>query len=46
MYKIGAHYEHGTLRIASERYQKVWNMRCNFLSPGYTTNWADILKVS
>ncbi|MBC7914290.1 MAG: DUF4113 domain-containing protein, partial [Pyrinomonadaceae bacterium] len=46
MDKLNNHYGRGTLRLATEGFQKVWAMRREHLSPGYTTNWADILKVS
>jgi len=45
MDKLNMHYGRGTLRLATEGYKKAWNMRQNFLSPDYTTDWDDILTV-
>jgi DNA polymerase V len=45
MDKLNNHYGRGTLRLATEGYKKAWNMRQNFLSADYTTDWEDILKV-
>jgi DNA polymerase V len=45
MDRLNNHFGRGTLRLATEGYKKAWNMRQNFLSPDYTTDWDDILKV-
>ena len=44
MDKLNAHYGTGTLRIATEGADQKWNLRRDFLSPAYTTNWNDIIK--
>lgn len=46
MDKLNQHYGRGTLRLAAEGYQKAWTMRQDHLSPDYTTDWDDILKVT
>ena len=38
-------YGRGTLRIASEGYEKTWRLKHEYLSKGYTTRWSDIVKV-
>lgn len=45
MDKINRYYGAGTLRSAAEGGVQKWSMRRNFLSPEYTTNWTDIIKV-
>lgn len=45
MDSINKHYGTGTLRIASEGSTHSWTMKRNFLSPSYTSDWKDILKV-
>ena len=35
----------GTIRLASEKQTKSWQMRRDFLSPRYTTRWTDIPKI-
>lgn len=42
---INSHYGVGTLRIASESLKPHWAMKRKYLSPNYTSKWADILKV-
>ena len=39
------HFGAGTLRIATEGEKQRWTLRREFLSPSYTTNWNDIIKV-
>ena len=46
MDKLNNHYGRGTLRLATEGFQKVWAMRREQLSPSYPTDWSDILKVN
>lgn len=41
---LNTHYGAGTLRIATEGANPKWNLRRDFLSPEYTTNWKDIIK--
>jgi DNA polymerase V len=36
-------YGRGTLRIASESYDKTWKMKQEYLSKQYTTDWNDIV---
>ena len=38
-------YGRGTLRMATEGYTKKWKLKHEFLSKGYTTRWADVIKV-
>lgn len=43
--KINAKFGRGTLFTLSEGIEKPWQMRRDMLSPGYTTNWDQLLKV-
>ncbi|RBQ11302.1 Y-family DNA polymerase [Pedobacter miscanthi] len=43
--KLNLAYGRGTLRMASEGYEKKWRLKHEYLSKGYTTRWADIIKV-
>ena len=45
MDKLNHYYGAGTIRMASEGYMKRWSMKRENVSPNYTTNWGDILKV-
>lgn len=45
MDKLNKYYGRGTLRTAAEGFEQPWAMRRNYLSPAYTTNWNDIIKV-
>ena len=45
MDKLNLHFGAGTLRIATEGEKQRWTLRREFLSPSYTTNWNDIIKV-
>ncbi len=45
MDKLNGHYGPGALRLCSEGHHPKWNLRRDFLSPNYTTNWKDIIKV-
>lgn len=38
-------YGRGTIRMASEGYEKRWRLKHEFLSAGYTTRWKDIVNV-
>ncbi|MFD2162233.1 Y-family DNA polymerase [Paradesertivirga mongoliensis] len=42
---INLAYGRGTIRMASEGYEKSWKLRHEYLSKGYTTRWNDIIKV-
>lgn len=42
---LNKHYGGGTIRMATEGKQQKWAMRRQFLSPRYTTDWKDIIKV-
>jgi len=35
----------GTIRMASEGYEKTWKLKHEYLSQGYTTRWHEIIKV-
>jgi DNA polymerase V len=45
MDKLNQYYGTGTIRLASEGFRKRWAMKRENVSPNYTTNWSDILKV-
>ena len=42
---LNKHYGKSTIRMATEGRKQKWAMRREFLSPGYTTDWNDIIKV-
>jgi DNA polymerase V len=39
---INGKYGRGTMRLAAEGVEKVWQMRRSNLSPGYTTDWTGL----
>lgn len=43
--KLNLAYGRGTLRMATEGYEKKWRLKHEYLSKGYTTRWSDIIKV-
>jgi len=43
--KLNMAYGRGTLRMASEGYEKKWKLKHEYLSGGYTTRWTDLIKV-
>jgi len=43
--KINSKYGSHTLFIGAQGIAKTWSMKRDFLSPNYTTSWADIPKV-
>ena len=43
--RINTYYGSGTLRLASEGFRKRWAMKRENVSPNYTTDWGDILRV-
>ncbi|WP_316831708.1 Y-family DNA polymerase [Pedobacter aquatilis] len=43
--KLNLAYGRGTLRMATEGYEKKWKLKHEYLSRGYTTRWTDIIKV-
>ncbi len=43
--KINARYGKNTLRVASVSPSETWRIRNNSLSPRYTTEWNEILKI-
>lgn len=43
--KLNMAYGRGTLRMASEGYEKKWKLKHEYLSGGYTTRWKDLIKV-
>lgn len=45
MDKLNKHYGAGSVRLGSEGHNPKWNLRRDFLSPNYTTNWNDIVKL-
>ena len=44
--KINNRYGQGTLKLGSEGKSEVWQMRREFLSPQFTSNWKDIPKIN
>lgn len=42
---INEKYGHGTMRLAAEGVEKVWQMRRGNLSPRYTTEWDSLAVV-
>ncbi len=45
MDRLNQYYGSGTIRLASEGFQKRWSMKRENVSPNYTTQWDDILRV-
>jgi len=43
--KLNLAYGRGTLRMATEGFEKKWRLKHEYLSKGYTTRWPDIIKV-
>lgn len=43
--KVNQKYGKGTVRLASEGYEKRWVMRREFKSPNYTGDWSELPKV-
>ncbi len=46
MDKLNQYYGSGTIRLASEGFRKLWAMKRENVSPNYTTEWKDIIKVN
>lgn len=42
---INAKFGRGTIKSAAEGTQKVWRMRRDMISPSYTTNWLELMRV-
>lgn len=45
MDKLNAHYGRDTLTFGATGRRRAWKLRREFLSPCYTTNWDDLLRV-
>lgn len=45
MDKLNAHYGRDTLIFGATGRRRAWKLRREFLSPCYTTNWDDLLRV-
>jgi DNA polymerase V len=45
MDQINKKYSKGTLKTAAEGEVQSWKMQRNYLSPNYTGNWNDLLRV-
>lgn len=43
--RLNLAYGRGTLRMATEGYEKKWRLKHEYLSKGYTTRWSDIIQV-
>lgn len=43
--KLNMAYGRGTLRMATEGFEKKWRLKHEYLSKGYTTRWSDIVQV-
>ena len=46
MAQINQRYGNNTLRYASEMLSDRWQMRQQFKSPSYTTQWQDLLTIN
>ena len=44
--KINGRFGQGALKLGSEGKSEVWQMRREFLSPQYTSNWKEIPKIT
>jgi DNA polymerase V len=42
---INRHYGTGKLKMGTEGFDNVWSMKRGFLSPNYTTDWNDIVRL-
>lgn len=42
---VNHRYGDGTLKVATEGHHEKWQMRREFLSPQYTSQWRDIPKI-
>jgi DNA polymerase V len=42
---INRRYGRQTLKLGSEGFKAPWKMKQNLKSPGYTTDWAGLVKV-
>ena len=42
---INQRYGRQTLKLGSEGFKAPWKMKQNFKSPGYTTNWNELIGV-
>lgn len=45
MDQLNQYYGSGTVRLASEGFKKRWAMKRENVSPNYTTDWEDIIKI-
>ncbi|MBO9674202.1 MAG: DUF4113 domain-containing protein [Sphingobacteriaceae bacterium] len=45
MDKLNNYFGAGEIRLGSEGHNPKWNLRRDFLSPNYTTNWKEIVMV-
>jgi DNA polymerase V len=43
---VNQRYGRQTLKLGSEGFKAPWRMKQNFKSPGYTTNWQDLIQAS
>lgn len=43
---INQRYGRHTLKLGSEGFKAPWKMKQNFKSPGYTTNWNELIQAS
>jgi DNA polymerase V len=43
---INQRYGRQTLKLGSEGFKAPWKMKQNFKSPGYTTNWNELIQAS
>lgn len=46
MDSVNQRYGRQTLKLGSEGFKAPWKMKQNFKSPGYTTNWDELIHVS
>lgn len=45
MDQLNQYYGSGTVRLASEGFKKQWAMKRENVSPNYTTDWGELLKI-
>jgi DNA polymerase V len=43
---INQRYGRQTLKLGSAGFKAHWKMKQNFKSPGYTTNWNELIQAS
>jgi DNA polymerase V len=44
--RINQRYGRQTIKIGSQGFKAPWKLKQHFKSPGYTTNWQDLIQAS